>query len=217
MKKLSALLFLAPALACAHNVSDNIKIVPLKSMAFPAHLKNEMQSFNDNEKRNGFIKTENDYPRELLLMRNRSLRFSRSDDPAERELKQSASEIPTTFFYKSVVPNPIAYAGIGIVSDKGFSGIKEFFDGKKIGMCTLSLFSRQGVTQPIQLNEDGLRYDVNDKPTRVTIEGSHTSGFMYSVRWYDANFVRDLECANTKYDNSITNKIIELANKIDKN
>jgi hypothetical protein len=78
------------------------------------------------------------------------------------------------------------------------------------------VFSRQGVTQPIQLNEDGLRYDVNDKPTRVTIEGSQNYGFIYSVRWYDKNFMRALECANLKYDNIITDKIIALANKIDK-
>lgn len=56
-----------------------------------------------------------------------------------------------------------------------------------------------------------------DKPTRLSVEGSHNSGFMYSVRWYDANFVRDLECANMNFDKEITSKMVALANKVDKN
>lgn len=217
MKKLTTLLFLVPTLACANPIADNIQIVSLKDMAYPESLKKEMQKFNDMQKQNGFVQTDNEYTRKLLSMRYRNLKFSASTDPSERELKKTAAEVPTTFTYKSVVPNSIAYAGIGIVSNKGFSGIKTFFDGRELGMCTLSAFSRQGVTKPIQLNKDGLRYDVHAKPTRITIEGSHNAGFMYSVRWYDKDFIRDLECANLQYDKSIVNKMITLARKIDGN
>jgi len=216
MKKLSAILFMVPAISLAHNVPDNIKIVPLKNMGFPVKIKKEMQSYNDIQKQNGYVQSDNTYTRKLLLMRSNTMRFLKSDDPAEQELKKSLSEIPLNFKYKNNVPNTIAYTALGLETKEGWSGIKIFFDGKEIGTCELSVFNIANANQPMQLNEDGLTYDVNDKPTRINIEGSHNSGFMYSVRWYDKNFVHELQCANLTYDKRITEKIIVLANTIDK-
>lgn len=216
MKKASILLLLAPASIFAHNVSDNIDIMPLKSMDFPMELKKEMHSYNVDMKSKGYVEKDNPYVRQLMHMRFNRPTFKESDAPGSSELKQTPQEIKTTFSFKSILPHPIAYAGIGIASDKGWSGIKEFFDGKEAGMCTLSMFSMADVKQHIQLNEDGLTYDINDKPTRVMVEGHQNSGFMYSVRWYDKSFVREIECANNKLDDAIKTKMIEYATLVDK-
>ena len=137
----------------------------------------------------------------------------RSTQPGSDELKSSASEIKTTFKFKPVLINPVAYTGIGISQIKII--IKEFFDGKEAGMCTLSLFNISNVKDHIQLNEEGLTYEVNDKPTRITVEGNINSGFMYAVRWYDKNFAREIECANNDMKDSIKVKMIEYARKVD--
>lgn len=68
----------------------------------------------------------------------------------------------------------------------------------------------------MQLSEESICFKVNDKPTTLSIEGSHNSGFMYSVRWFDANFVRDLECASLMFNKDIMKDMVLLANKIDK-
>lgn len=215
MKRLSALLIAIPAIALAHNVSENIIIIPLSKTNFPESMKKDMQEYNATLKKDGFVSSEDANTRKLYLMRNKKLMFARSSDPAERELKHAVSDISLLFRYKDKVPNPIAYVGVGIERPDGWSGIKTFFDGKKLGTCTLTVFHVGDVKEKIQLNEDGLRYDVSDKPTRLTIEGSHNSGFMYSVMWYDRNFVQNMECANMRYDQSIQKGMIDLAKKID--
>ena len=153
MKKLLAILFMVPAISLAHNVPDNIKIVPLKNMGYPAEIKKKMQNYNDSQKQNGYVQSDNTYTRKLLLMRSNTMQFSKSDDPAEQELKKSLSEIPLNFKYKNNVPNPIAYTALGLETKEGWSGIKTFFDGKKIGTCVLSVFNIANANQPMQLNE----------------------------------------------------------------
>lgn len=217
MKKLAVLL-LVPAIACAHDISSNIDIVPLNSMKFSPELKNEMNAYNSDLKNKGYVEKDNTYTRQLMKMRMNPPAIARSTQPGSDELKDAVSEIKTTFKFKPVLPNPVAYAGIGIVTDDGvWSGIKEFFDGKDAGMCTLSVFNISNVKDHIQLNEEGLTYEVNDKPTRITVEGNINSGFMYSIRWYDKNFAREIECANNDTKDSIKVKMIEYAKKVDSN
>jgi hypothetical protein len=214
MKKLAVLL-LIPALSQAHNVAENIKIMPLSKMEFPSEMKKKMQVYNLSQKKIGYVQIDNEYTRKLMLMNYNRPTFKKTNNPEQDELKKNISDVPLNFTYKSILPNTIAYTALGMETNGRWSGIKEFFDGKEIGVCTLSIFNISKAKQDIQLNEDGISYDVNDKPTRIGIEGSNNSGFMYSVRWYDAKFVRDLECANMKFDKEITTKMVSLASQVD--
>lgn len=215
MKKLSILL-LVPVIACAHNVSDNIDIVDLKAMNFPQQMKQDIASYNSEMKAKGFVEKDNVYAAKLMKMRYPRNELVKDTQPGDDELKKSPSEIKTTFIFKPVLPNPISYAGIGIVSDAYvWTGIKEFFDGKDAGMCALSVFDISKVKEHVQLSRSGLTYEINDKPTRITVEGNINSGFMYSVSWYDKNFAREIECANKDMNDSIKTKMIEYAKKVD--
>ena len=79
-------------------------------------------------------------------------------------------------------------------------------------MCALSVFNIGTVKEHMKLNKVGLTYEVNDKPTRITVEGSQNSGFMYSVKWFDRNYAREIECANNDFNQNIksqNNRICE--------
>ena len=214
MKKIAILLALAPVIAYAHDISSNIDIVQLNSMSFSPELKNEMRAYNSDMKNKGYIEKDNAYIHQLLKIKTAS--NARSTQLGSNELKDSESDIKITFKFTSVLPNPVAYSGIGIETNTGtWSGIKEFFDGKEAGMCSLSVFDISKVKEHIQLNAEGLGYEVNDKPTRITVEGNINSGFMYSIRWYDKNFAREIECANNDMKESIKTKMLEFAKKVD--
>ncbi len=215
MKKL-VLLLLIPSISFAHNVSGNIDIIDLKDMNFPNDIKRDIRSYNQNMKINGFVEKDNPYTRQIMRMRSDKRYLSNKMQQESDELKKSPSQIKTNFEFKSVLPNPIAFSGIGIVNEDGiFSGIKEFFDGHEAGMCTLSAFNIANVKEHMKLNREGLTYEVNDKPTRINIDGSQNSGFMYSVKWFDAHFAREIECANNNLNDSIKDKIISYAKLVD--
>lgn len=99
----------------------------------------------------------------------------------------------------------------------GWTGVKEFFNDPKIGLCSYSLSNMKLMHGGIQLAKEDVTYDVNKKPTTSEVEGSENSGFTYTVRWYDDTFAHELECANMLYDKTITENVLSLANRIDNN
>lgn len=215
MKRLF-ILGIVPILVFAHNVPNNIKIIPLQNMGFPLELQEKMQKNNLEQKRNGYVLRQSDHPKQLMNMRYKKY-FSNvnAHESGDAELKKDRSELSLNFEYRTALPNTIAYVGLGSETDRGWSGIKTFFDGKEIGTCSLSVFNIQGSSENIKLNPEGLTYDVNDKASRISVEGSDNSGFVYSVRWYDEKFVRDLECAKSDFKDNIIFQMINLAKKID--
>ena len=69
----------------------------------------------------------------------------------------------------------------------------------------------------IFIPQESVRYDINKKVTTVFVEGSKNSGFIYNVTWNDDTYNHFLICAHMTLDNSITNRMIALAKRIDKN
>ena len=61
--------------------------------------------------------------------------------------------------------------------------------------------------------------EINQKPTTKLVEGNKQDGFLYRVSWFlekpDGVIANDLECANMKFDKNITDKLVQLARKID--
>jgi hypothetical protein len=216
MKKLLIFLGIAPILAFAHNVPSNIEIIPLSSMDLPLKLQEEMQKNNLEQQKNGYILKQSEHPKKLMNMRHKkSFANVTTQNPGDAELKKDRSELSLNFEYRTVLPNTIAYVGLGSETDVGWSGIKTFFDGKEMGACSLSVFNIQGSSENIKLNQEGLTYDVNDKPSRLSVEGSVNSGFIYSVRWYDEKFVRDLECAKSDLKENLIFQMVNFSKKID--
>lgn len=85
-----------------------------------------------------------------------------------------------------------------------------------VGVCNYSENNIKLSHGSIIIPEEDARKDINGKYTTIDIEGKKKSGFVYDIRWYDDNFFRQLECTSPQYDPDITQKLVELAKKIDK-
>lgn len=226
--KLTALLLTLPLCAFAGNdivplATKGLQVIPLAKMDIPDSIKERIKDRIKQQNEKGYFETDSEYTRFLLNIKHNApseiRSFANNDDQTDTHLKKSISQIKLAFPYKGIKDidseNVIGYAAIGSWQD-GWTGIKEFFSDNKMGICSYSLFNMELMHGAMQLNTETTRYDVNNKPTSIDVEGNQHSGFHYSIRWFDNKYNHDLECANMKYDKKISEEMIYLANKIDK-
>lgn len=67
----------------------------------------------------------------------------------------------------------------------------------------------------MELIKEVVTNDIHNKPTIILVKGTKESGFVYKLKWHDATFSRELECANSEFSPKLRMEIIELANRID--
>lgn len=151
--------------------------------------------------------------------------YKGTPNKGDTHLKESADEIKLAFPFKKLPiddKNIIGYAPIGSYkesSPEGWNGIKIFFDNPDIpsSMCAYEFtdlgLSNGGVT----LNASDVTYTVGNKPTLKGIDGNTGTGFIYTVIWYNNLKVSRIDCVKLSYDKSVLDRVLILANKIDKN
>lgn len=211
-----------------HLPESKIEIVSSNKLKIPASLKSEIYAHVKQQKIKGYYDSNSMDALELIAMKNKdvvalqSKDLKTASDPYDTHMKRRLSEIKLAFPYKKITLSEksyhIGFAAVGMWDDKnkGWTGIKEFFDDKNLGVCSFTLYNIALSHGSVKISEDSVRYDVNNKPTIITVRGGRSNGFMYTVSWYEKKFIHDLECANMTYNKAITNGVIELANKIDK-
>lgn len=229
-KKLLISLFLILSYTNIHaeNVSpfpaetNGIQIIPLSNLNIPNELKAETRRKQAEENLKGYQEdTDSDeYIRFLTHLRSHSLQeikdSKKLNDPYDTHLKSSLSEINLSIPFKPVKSikneNVIGYAAIGsYIDNKGWSGVKEFFDDPELGTCAYSVTTIKAA----QLSKETTEYLVHKKPSNKIIEGNFNTGFIYNLNWYTNHTMSVLDCANKKFDPAIMSKMIIYANKVD--
>jgi hypothetical protein len=143
--------------------------------------------------------------------------WENSSDPYDTHLKSSLGKLKLSFPFNGVPDvdkNKIigfAAAG-GYEKGKGWDGIGEFFNDNNLGVCLYNTYKIQTVILP----RETIKFFVNKKPSTSDVSGNWNTGFLYSVKWYTNTRFAELQCANKMYDKSILQRVIDLANKIDK-
>lgn len=243
MKLTLMILFYLPAMVFAQTNMDNdffehnkeffkgmpvpysgIKIVPRTEMNIPQEKQKILAREAEQLKKKGYIEANSLDAQQLLSMRHKASveveAYKHITDPLDTHLKANSKDIQLAFTYKGPpsipLKNILGYAAVGMWKEKGWTGITEYFDDKKMGVCIYTLNSVALTGGSKLIAAESVRYDVNDKPTTVTVRGSHDSGFFYAVRWGDKDYFYDLECANAFFDSGITNAMIVYAKIIDK-
>ncbi len=148
--------------------------------------------------------------------------------PTSTELRAHAQDIPLAFQYRGLeekeglrfTENSLHVIGSapqgGFHKDKGgWSGITQFFKAPPIGVCAYSVMNVQAANSAARLAQEDVQYLVNNKATLTHVEGSESSGFVYSLKWYDEKNFHELECANMKYSQQTTDAVLQLAKTID--
>lgn len=214
IKKIMFSLMLVPALTHAQYVTVGEPI----TMDFPeltTQQRNEDRLNREQMKTKGYIEKNLAYPKKMLGMRSK-VKFSASKDKEDTELRKNVNEIRLAFNYAPKTNNPIGFAPIMLWTNDGWTGIKEFFDAKDIGICSISTVNMKLTHQSVRIPAEIVKHDINNKVTTILIEGSNNTGFNYRIEWYDSIYSKELECANMTYDKEITNKMITLAKELDK-
>lgn len=180
-------------------------------------------------KTRGYIPSYTERPKELLNfhLQVKDIQDGKALPDTSTKLRRTVGEIKLGFKPKgfdSALVN--AFSGdialLAAVPQGGFhdekggwSGVVQFFMEKHIGTCSYGVMNVKVSQTAAQLAEESVSYDVNGKPTLLRVEGSDHSGFVYTLEWYDNENFHELECANMKYSKSLTDKVLELANRID--
>lgn len=186
---------------------------------------NKGRSFLLQQKNLGYTKEEMPYVRELLQMPETiQIEFEanadRIDEPLFTGMKHTPSQVGVLYNFKPVptsdITKLIGFAASGSYDkESGWDGIGEFFVTNNIGTCVYTENNTKLSHATVKLAEEFITHDVNNKATEIFVKGTKNSGYLYTVKWYSADFFRTLECANMKYSSSTTALVIALANKID--
>lgn len=198
------------------NAKKGIFIVPIAEMSSPESV---TAYLNDQQSKGYSLKESNEVKQMISAsLAKYSSEISNNSDPKDTHMKSNLSNIQLAFKYKGVpFINAIGYAAGGsYIPNAGWTTIGTFFNESEIGACEYRLNNMKLANGAVLLPKEAVRYDINNKVTTVYVEGSKQSGFMYNVTWNDDTYNHFLICANMTLDNTITNRMIELAKKIDK-
>ncbi len=145
--------------------------------------------------------------------------------PYESHMRYSIDEMPMAYTLigvpQEVITEFIGIAPSGAYLDdpiqhvKGWSGAVEFFK-TSFATCAYTesnLYVSHGAAR---IAEEEATNDVNGKITLIDTSGNPETGYLYRIKWFDNFFIRELECANMTYSIQIKEKVINLANIIDK-
>lgn len=204
---------------------SGIKIVPRAEMKVSLEKQKIFAYEAQQLKQNGYIDSYSFNAQQLLSMRDKAPleveAYKQNTDALDTHLKAKHEDIKLAFPFNglpAIAPDAIlGYAAVGMWKEKGWTGMATYFDDKGLGVCLYTLNNVTLTGGAKLIAAESVRYDVNHKPTTVTVRGNHQSGFFYAIRWGDNNYFHDLECANAFFDAEITSNMIAYAKVIDKN
>jgi hypothetical protein len=231
-------LLIMPVTACAsypsekppENISDfqypksGVFVVSPSEINIPSEFKKKIQNNLVEMKTKGYYSSISTDAQNLMAKKNVNLIALQSNGKADindTNMKSSIAEVGLAFPY-SGMPNVdkntiIGYAAGGmLVENKGWSGIKEFFNDPELGTCNFFLSNMALSHGNVRIGEDSVQYVVNNKAGTTEVYGSKSTGFIYNLSWYDDTYSHELECASPKFSKSIIPKMIAFANNIDK-
>jgi hypothetical protein len=169
-------------------------------------------------KATGYAKRYSEEASYLLSMKNQKASTDFDSDPQDTHFKTNLSKIKFAFPYVAIPfikpESLIGYAPKGAWKN-GWTGFAVYFNDDKLGTCKVAVTNFKVSHGGVQLIDQDITYDVNEKPTSLLIEGSPSSGFFYHIGWYDDTYMRSISCATQSFDATIKNQLISFAKKLD--
>lgn len=204
---------------------SGVELVPRSSLMSSDWQKQKDEKANLNQKKLGYVKEDSARAQELLhfdeVVKTNQAAEAKMYKPSDTHLRHSVSDVLMAYTYVGVPEAEmkeflgIAPAGSYVNSPTlGWSGAVEFFRNS-IGTCAYTENNLRISHGAARIAQEDARKDVNGKITLVFITGTDASGYLYRVKWFDNNFIRELECANSKYSVNTIKAVIDLAKRID--
>lgn len=202
-------------------LTTGVKIVSFSHQESSKSLRDLTDSNNRQMKINGYIESSTPNAKTLMSVKETippSKVAAYHLDTYDTGLKKNITDIKLAFNYTGVSDESkrIGFAPAGTYIKAGWTGVREFFEDKDLGICSITLFHLQSSNMSIKINADVVSYVVNNLPTTYEAEGSNKSGFIYTLSWVDPTFSKDLECAKMTFDKGMKKKLVDLANNIEK-
>lgn len=201
-----------------------VKIISEKQMSSYHEKKEERLKFKKDIEQLGYINSDNPSTNQLLTLSITSQRdliaHGNDNDPESTHLKKSVSDLKMAYnpiqVNSSVVDNYIGAAPyLTYLKDKGWVGVIQFFNNKKVGNCSFSENNIKLSHGSIIIAKEDVRHDVNDKVTTIEVMGTENGGFTYTVEWFDDAFFRKVECANKEFSTQTMDEVVKIAQSID--
>jgi len=205
--------------------NGGVTVIPEKKMSGYDTFKAERAKNKANVQQFGYIKETSPQIQSLLnfnVVSQNQLAKSGSTGSSAEGLHQSINEIQMAYIFKGVpvyeMSKTLGVApSVTFIKGKGWAGAMQFFEKTGVGTCSYRENNLEFSHGAAIIAQEDTTYDINGKVTVTSIAGEDNAGFMYSVRWYDQHFFRELNCASPNYSVSIMQTVIELARSTDKN
>ena len=205
--------------------NGGVTVIPEKKMSGYDTFKAERATNKANVQQFGYIKETSPQIQSLLnfnVVSQNQLAKSGSTGSSAEGLHQSINEIQMAYIFKGVpvyeMSKTLGVApSVTFIKGKGWAGAMQFFEKTGVGTCSYRENNLEFSHGAAIIAQEDTTYDINGKVTVTSIAGEDNAGFMYSVRWYDQHFFRELNCASPNYSVSIMQTVIELARSTDKN
>lgn len=204
---------------------SGIHLISSQAMKGPKEIQSKNSRMFFEQKKNGYVKEETPRAQQLLEFRNTApyqyKKYEENHEPWSTHLRHSIADLKMAYTFIGAPVNEmtpfIGVAPIGVYREEGWSGAVQFFNNEAAGSCAFTENNVKVSHAAVELIEQAITYDINGKPTLTLIKGTNTTGYLYDIQWFDPIFFRQLECANKEYSADRTQKIMDLAKRIDSN
>lgn len=206
---------------------SGIHIIPMNTLKNTDKklLRNRLNSMSQKgyvaeENQNALMMLNMESPAQQDIVQNIS-----NTDPQSTHMHKTIDSMKLAFPYTGVNPalvsKVIGYSVAGKWMDQGgWSAVVEFFKPKDIDpeqntICSYTQYNMSLTEGAANLAQEIVSYKVNGKPTIMEISGSPNTAYGYLVEWYDDIFRHELSCANKNFSADYSEKVLNLAKKIE--
>ncbi|QEY51605.1 hypothetical protein [Legionella longbeachae] len=201
-----------------------------KNSAYYAEKTKQYLLMHEEQQKNGYINTIDPRAKELMELKYTAdfhkKKYKNVFSPTSTHIRSDISQLKMAYTFVGVPNNEMdnnfgvapfgAYKQVKNGDDSdGWDGAVQFFNNNNIGVCAYTEHNRLLARSGVEIIKELTSYEINEKPTLVLIKGTNNTGFIYKLQWFDRTFTKELECANTKFDQELKNQVIELAKRID--
>lgn len=210
---------------------SGIQIVPRSQLGMPDELLKQGLAEIKQREELGYAKSDDPYIAELLAMKKTASHdiklYANNQDAESTHLRKSVEDLKLAFKFPGTDAKGKLYYTPGMQvlgaapqgsydKDNGWSGAVNFFAYRNIGVCSYDVMNVEASGTAAWLAAEDVTYEVNDKPTLISVDGSPGYGFLYKVEWFDEVNFHELQCATQTYSIEIKQSIISLAKQLDK-
>lgn len=203
---------------------SGIKIIPRAQLDLPKSLLEEGKREEKEMKEKGYAHSLSSRPQELLNFKYHAQdefkKYKNSQSDTATHIRHSLDELKISYKPKPI-PDTLASKYIGVApqgsfKENGWSGVAQFFETSDSLACAYGEMNVKAAHTAAELAMESITYEVHNKPTLITVKGDKYLGFVYKIDWFDDEIFHNLECASKEYSSLIKDKVLTLADNIDR-